>query len=196
MAIWDYYATFLTMAGVKNPTGDSNPLSPAPPDSVNLWPYWSGVESISPRQNKAIVLDHLMYSRNTTACYYDGHVQSMPCNGSGSLRFGDYKIIVGEIGFNGMFGHFSPNASFNKASIGVTGCSLENPCLFNVTKDMEENHDLSSSRQDDVKMMLEKFHAIDAQWHPPSEAPPDEIDEYCKVALENGGFAAPWRSGE
>ena len=198
VAIWDYYATFLSLAGVPDPTGDPNPLSPAPPDSFDLWPYWTGRERASPRQQEDLVLDHLMYSRNFSACVYGSTVQSLPCSGSGALRHGDLKLLVGEIGYADWYGHFSPNVSWDPKSTKKYACSVESPCLFNVSAaaDMAETDDLSASRPADLARLLERFHAHDADWHPPSHAPADEVEAYCKVALQNGGFATPWRSAE
>eukprot|EP01063_Lacrimia_lanifica_P015903 TRINITY_DN22557_c0_g1_i1.p1 TRINITY_DN22557_c0_g1~~TRINITY_DN22557_c0_g1_i1.p1 ORF type:complete len:579 (+),score=146.98 TRINITY_DN22557_c0_g1_i1:55-1791(+) len=190
-AVWDYYATFLTLAGVANPTGDDNPLSPASPDSYDMWPYWSGAAATSPRTD--ILLDHLMYNRTTSACYYDGRVQSMPCSGSGALISGNMKLIVGEIGQAEWFGQFSPNASYCPSAMKLTQCSAAHPCLFNVAVDGQESNDISGEHPDTVAALLQKYHAYDTHWHPPSDAPADEVDLYCKVALQNGGFAGPWR---
>ena len=191
--IWDYYGTFLSLAGVSNPTGDDNPKSPAAPDTFNQWPYWSGQVSESPREE--VLLDHLMYSQDFTACLYGGMVQSMPCNGSGSLISGDYKLVVGEIGYAEWYGQFTPNQSFTPAMHNISQCSAEKPCLFNLTADKVESNDLSQQRPGDVEEMLQRYHSFDSHWHPPSDPPADDIEKYCEVALQNGGFAAPWRDG-
>ena len=76
-----------------------------------------------------------------------------------------------------------------------TACSASRPCLYNVTADPNETNDLSSTRPDDLSRMLARYHAHDQDWHPPSDPPADEQDLYCKVALQNGGFATPWHPG-
>ena len=57
VAVWDYYATFLAMAGVA--AADPSPSAPAPIDSVDQSQYWAGEVATAPRSS--IVLDHLLF---------------------------------------------------------------------------------------------------------------------------------------
>tara|TARA_A100001015_G_scaffold318595_3_gene438941 strand:+ start:1491 stop:1865 length:375 start_codon:yes stop_codon:yes gene_type:complete len=120
----------------------------------------------------------------------------MPCNESGSLIQGDLKLLVGEIGFADWYGHFTPNSSWTQNMSHITQCSVNKPCLFNITADKEEAYDLSAQQPATVAQLLQAFHSYDSHWHPPSDPPPDDVDAFCKVALSNGGFAVPWRDGD
>jgi len=187
IAIWDYFATFLHLAAVD--PAEPNQQSPAPVDSHNMWPYLSGVAVSSPRTE--IVFDHLMFDQVFTgACMAEHNVtQIMPCSGTGSLRVGDYKLMVGTFGFAGHYGHFSPNSSWNPESQYLTLCSVARPCLFNVKEDVAEHHDLSEEHPEIVERLLKRFHAYSTEYHPGSEEPKLRQQEYCHAALHNGGFA-------
>eukprot|EP00927_Polykrikos_kofoidii_P009055 TRINITY_DN13758_c0_g1_i1.p1 TRINITY_DN13758_c0_g1~~TRINITY_DN13758_c0_g1_i1.p1 ORF type:complete len:589 (+),score=74.99 TRINITY_DN13758_c0_g1_i1:120-1886(+) len=190
VTIWDYFATICALAGV-DPT-EPQKSSPTPVDSFDMWPYFSGGLTNSPRHE--IIHEHLMFSRNCTACFYKGYIQAAPCMGAGVLRVGDYKLFVGAHGLATHFGHFSPNASFSVDLLWIHMCSIEKPCLFNITDDMGESNDLSGERPEVVADMLARFHAYDAEWHPDSIPTPSEDAEQCEAALNNGGFRTPWRS--
>jgi len=192
VTIWDYFATFCMLAGVDPKEPQQH--SPAGLDSYDVWPYLSGAVDRSPRNE--VVHDHMMFTVNTSACIYAGYIQAAPCMGAGALRVGDYKILVGTHGHATHFGHFSPNASFVKNMTGILMCSMEKPCLFNITEDPGESDDLSEERPEDLAMMLERYHAYDTEYHPGSIAPPSETEMQCEAALNNGGFLTPWRSDE
>merc|ERR1712232_129180 len=190
VAVWDYFATFCGLAGI-DPT---EPLkdTPSPVDSFDLWPYLSGDSYTSPRNE--LVYDHLMFSVNTTACYYAGHVQVGPCHGAGAIRVGDYKMLIGNHGYASHYGQFSPNETWAPQMVGIRACSMDQPCLFNVSGDMAEEHDLAGERPEVVKHLLVRYHAYDKEYHPPSHSPKYEKDQFCEAALNNGGFIKAWRS--
>lgn len=190
VGIWDFYSTFLALAGL--PRDDPNPHAPAAVDGVDVSGYIFGASKASPRTE--LVYDHLMYTRNTSACIYNGLVQVAPCMGGGAIRVGEHKLLVGEHGWAQHFGHFSPNASWDKSMEKATLCSMERPCLFDVEKDMEEQNDLSDQLPDVVASMLKRFHAYDSEYHPPTDAPPVDTQGLCDAALNNGGFLTPWVS--
>jgi arylsulfatase I/J len=190
VAIWDYFATFLHLAHV-DPT-EPNKESPTPVDSYNMWPYFSGTACSSPRTE--IVFDHLMFDQAEIGACIDQKkteniTQIMPCSGTGSLRVGDYKLMVGTFGYAGHYGHFSPNASWNPNMMHLSLCSIARPCLFNVTADMAEHNDLAEEHPAVVERLLKQFHAYDDEYHPPSQGPDPRDEEYCNAALHNGGFA-------
>eukprot|EP00927_Polykrikos_kofoidii_P009056 TRINITY_DN13758_c0_g2_i1.p1 TRINITY_DN13758_c0_g2~~TRINITY_DN13758_c0_g2_i1.p1 ORF type:complete len:591 (+),score=85.03 TRINITY_DN13758_c0_g2_i1:57-1829(+) len=192
VTIWDYFATICALAGV-HPT-EPQTDSPTPVDSFNVWPYLSGAIKKSPRNE--IIHEHLMFSINCSACFFNGYIQASPCMGAGVLRVGDYKLLVGVHGKASNFGHFSPNASFSKDMFGIYMCSTEKPCLFNITDDMGESNDLSTERPEVVAEMLKRYHEYDTEWHPDSIPTPSEEAQECEAALHNGGFRTPWRSDE
>jgi len=190
VAFWDWYATFLGLASLS--AADPNPESPSPVDSLDLWPYISGTAPVSPRTE--VVFDHLNFSWNATgACLPAGVIQVVPCSGTGAIRVGDYKLLIGTIGKAGHYGQFSPNTSWSDDLQSVTMCSFEKPCLFDVANDLGESDDLAASRPEVVEQLRARFHAYDGEYHPQDSGPPDETDEFCEAALRNGGFAQPWK---
>ena len=78
--------------------------------------------------------------------------------------------------------------------MNATLCSVGRPCLFDVEQDMEEQHDLADQMPDVVAALLKRFHAYDAAYHPPTDAPAVDTAGLCDAALNNGGFATPWVS--
>mmetsp|Transcript_30384 Transcript_30384/g.66561 ORF Transcript_30384/g.66561 Transcript_30384/m.66561 type:complete len:596 (+) Transcript_30384:74-1861(+) len=191
VAFWDFFTTFCVLAGAD--PKEANPKSPTPVDGVDVWPYLSGQRPDSPRTE--IVFDHLAFDRVATGACFPGDeiVQVAPCHGTGALRVGDYKLMVGVWGKAGHYGHFSPNETWSTDLEKLTLCSVETPCLFNVKDDMAEEHDLASSMPDKVAELMERFHAYDDEYHPPSAMPDDDAVNFCNVMLNNGGFSMPWQ---
>jgi len=178
VTVWDMFATFAGLAGID--PKEPNPKSPTPVDSFDMWPYLTGAADASPRME--MVLDHLQFSVNTTACIYGGNVQVMPCNGGGAIRVGDLKLLVGEHGYAHQFGHFTPNASFNSKSLHYTQCTVAKPCLFNVSDPANgESTHLEDSRPADVARLKKRYDSYDTAYHPGSFPPPTEEAEYCEV---------------
>lgn len=124
MAIWDLFSTIITLAGID--PADPNANAPMPVDGIDMWPYLSGAVDVSPRTE--IVFDHLIFHRppgSALPCNYEGVTLVSPCNGTGAIRVGDWKLYIGTHGMAGHYGHFSPNASFTHDLMGLTMCSLE-----------------------------------------------------------------------
>ena len=110
---------------------------------------------------------------------------------TGAIRIGDLKLIVGPEKQASWYGVFSPNST-KKPDVSFTACSLSAPCLYDVRNDPSEHVDLASARPDDVKRMLERFHALAKEYHPPKKNPPQENEAYCKAMHDNGDFVRPW----
>jgi hypothetical protein len=60
-------------------------------------PYFTGGVPTSPRTE--YVYDNLNFTRDFSACVYDGTVQVVPCLGGGAIRVGDWKLMVGTFGY-------------------------------------------------------------------------------------------------
>lgn len=191
VAVYDWFATFASLAGID--PKEPQPASPTPVDSINLWPYFSGEVADSPRIE--LVYDHLMFVGEHTGCTYNGLVQVGPCNGGGAIRMGDLKLMVGTFGYAGLYGHFSPNASWNRNMTHMFLCTVDEPCLFNVSTPNGESHDLAAEMPEMVASMKARFLTYNSSYHPPSQPPAQEVDAYCEAALLNGGYSSPWRSG-
>merc|ERR1712176_1605452 len=160
MHITDWYATFCYLAGGINPN-DENPNTPSQIDSINMWPYLSGMVDESPRN--IIIHDHLMYT-NTT---------------QGSIRNGKYKLVMMNESEAGWYGQFSPNESWHNSMADIYACSVDKPCLFDIVDDVTEHKDLSDELPDVVEEMVALFNSFNDEYHPPKKAPPDDKSGYC-----------------
>ena len=172
--IADFYSTFCHLAGGIDPT-DTNPDAPSPIDSLNMWPYLSGAVQESPRN--LTVFDHLMFS---------GVAQ-------GAIRSGRYKLVMMNESEAGWYGQFSPNETWNKAMADIYACSVDAPCLFDIVSDPTEHVDLAKVLPNVTSEMIDLFHSLDDEYHPPKQAPPDDKDGYCEALYSADGFVVPWR---
>lgn len=74
-------------------------------------------------------------------------------------------------------------------------CNIGTPCLFNAGSghDEAEQYDVSSSSPAVVKRLVLALKRYDAHYHPSSDPAPDETDQMCEMALENGGWVTPFK---
>ena len=169
----DIYATALALAGLPPADG-----AWAPVDGLNVWPYVSGAAPASPRA--LIVHEHNLF---------DGPPSH------GALRSGDLKLVIQAEPSADWYG-VSSAGNFCPPESGTqkfpTQCSIENPCMFNVTADPEERVDLAASRPADVAALTALFRSFDAEHHPPAAAPKRSNAACCNASAANGGFLAPW----
>lgn len=169
--IADFYKTFLALAGEPNAT-DQGGISPL--DSVDVSDYLLGETETSART--FMVHDHFGSGNSAT----------------GAIREGDLKLLVGKQAMATWFGDFSPNTSFVANSSATAACA-DRPCLFNISSDPTEHHDLADVLPAEAARMLKVFESLDSDFHPPSPKGSDE-DGYCSAAAKHRGFMVPWRS--
>ena len=162
------------------------------------WAYFTGHAVHSARNE--YVYEHLRYNeskygQNISACGYHGTLQVVPCFGAGVIRVGDWKLVHGTMGIAGHYGHFSPNASWVDWMADIQMCNIDAPCLFNVGTghDEAEQYDVASSNPAIVKRLVLALKQYDTQYHPSSDPAPDETDQMCETALENGGWVTPFK---
>ena len=170
--ITDLYATFCRLAGV-DPT-ETNPLSPSPIDSIDMWSYINGTVSQSPRN--VIIHDHLMYSDVT----------------QGAIRYEQYKLVIMNESQASWYGQFSPNETWNSNMEDIYACGVETPCLFDIENDPTEHHDLSKIYPNITANLTKLFYSFDSEYHPPKNAPSEDVQGYCNAVYQNGGFIVPW----
>lgn len=182
----DLYATLLSMAGLDP---DSTP-GPAPHDGFNMYPYWSGQATASPRSR--IVHDHWLANESN----------SNPTNRSaGSIAQvidGQlYKLITVKAGEAYWYGWWSPNATcankkksdcFSNVSVS---CSPWQPCLYNLSQDPGEHHNIAETEPDILKQMQAIMDELDSTYHPPQPSA-ENVTAYCNAIQAHDGFMAPY----
>ena len=111
---------------------------------------------------------------------------------------GDLKLVTGvEITMSVFQGARFPNASTpwtNNSTLKVPSfaCSMPNKigCLFNVSADPTEHHDLALERPDDAKALLERLRAVSKTQFDPDRGTSQPAA--CAQVRANGGFFGPW----
>ena len=67
-------------------------------------------------------------------------------------------------------------------------------CLFNITADPTEHHDVAAERPEVVEELLQMFFKLNDEYHgSDSRSFGGDQDGYCAAAAKNGGFMVPWR---
>ena len=162
----DWWPTFAVLAGASPHDPPAQGVTGVPGvDGYDMWPYITGAVASSPRSE--VVLD------------------STP---SGGIISGDMKLILGTQRFGFWQGPIYPNSS---------GPALGTPvlcgkgCLFNVTADMSEYHDLATERPDEVARLTALFQArIATKYVPPQTA---KVAVACSEKVtELRGYLGPY----
>ena len=143
-----------------------------PIDSLNVWPLISGENSTSPRTN--------IHVDNNT------------------LIDGDYKFFNGTIIQYASWGSaFYPNAS-SDGSLAATELDCSNGCLFDITNDPTEHHNIMDSNMHIAQKMNEKLIELNKGYYQNDEVGislcPPNITESCQCwAAMNmwGGYWGP-----
>ncbi|KAK7097264.1 arylsulfatase J-like [Littorina saxatilis] len=189
MHVSDWYPTFVEGLAGWSLNGT------LPLDGHNQWGSITGTQP-SPRTELLHNID-ILTAKNGVGRYpgyFDTGVRA-------AIRVGDMKLITGQPG-NGSW-ISPPELSGNHTQSGLpkgqdkTGdrpipdgkLPIQNVWLFNITADPEERHDLSDTRQDIVKQLLQKLTGYNATAEPP-RYPPD--DPACDPR-KHGGVWGPWQ---
>ena len=148
---------------------------------------WGVIAHDAPSPRTEIVLDHCLenFSNAPTGC---NHFASNRSGGVGALIIGDLKLVAGPNG--GEWSSFT-NTTSTKSFRGV---ACDDYCVFNLTDDASEHRDLRSSRPDIARVLLARFAALEAEFHPPAFNPPAEDAAACAAAAAAGNFLVPWTS--
>eukprot|EP01065_Artemidia_motanka_P038521 TRINITY_DN47370_c0_g1_i1.p1 TRINITY_DN47370_c0_g1~~TRINITY_DN47370_c0_g1_i1.p1 ORF type:complete len:551 (+),score=139.19 TRINITY_DN47370_c0_g1_i1:50-1654(+) len=176
--ICDWYATLVTgIAGADS----SDTAGAAPSDSLNLWPWITGAAEESPRTE--VVHDHSHFPHPGVPCNYTW----------GALRMGRWKMFVTPNESHATwYGEFAPNVSAPAPDVPGMGCPIERPCLFDVDADPTEHDDVAKQNPDVVSNMLERWHSLENEYHPPTSPDPRDKVDYCAGVRSWRGFLGPW----
>eukprot|EP00448_Togula_jolla_P010115 CAMPEP_0170613910 /NCGR_PEP_ID=MMETSP0224-20130122/24521_1 /TAXON_ID=285029 /ORGANISM="Togula jolla, Strain CCCM 725" /LENGTH=530 /DNA_ID=CAMNT_0010939537 /DNA_START=24 /DNA_END=1613 /DNA_ORIENTATION=- len=163
----DWYATLAGIAGAKVDYG-----GPAPSDSINQWPYITGVYPWSLRSE--IVHEHRLSSNNSRV---------------GALRVGNWKLLVGTQYAARLYGDSLVDADPRKpAEFSACGNS---PCLFDVEADPTESTDLALAHPQVLQELLHRFEEIGKDYHVPLLTENWEYQGACDAWEKAGGFVVP-----
>jgi arylsulfatase B len=191
VSVADWWATFAGLAGLA-PTAPA--AGPAAPQSIDQWPYLSGVATAPPRTE--LVHDHHMF---TNASALNGTCAgqkpfSLPgYSALGALRQGDWKLLVGVEFQASWYGKFTPNITGKvPADYEQVEACRDAPCLFNVRLDPTEHSDVAGANPDRVAQMVARFKELEAAYHPPLFPPAPQEDRFCAAVSQHGGFVAPF----
>eukprot|EP00947_MAST-08B_sp_MAST-8B-sp1_P001451 g1451.t1 len=197
-ALWDLYATLGEAAGLsaEEATADAVAEAAGLPgvDSISHWGYWTGAERSPPRTELAIGAalgnDHGA-GNGYLPTTVEGIISSDVTAGTQwKLLLSDERIAEA-IWTGPLFPNSTSKASDWDASVD---CSAPGGgCLFNLTADPEERHDLSERFPGVVANLSARIAEINATVFSPHRGAPDEAA--CGVALsQNGGFWGPFAS--
>jgi hypothetical protein len=120
------------------------------------------------------------------------------------------KIIVGNPGKDGWSAQY-PGSSFKEEpppTDSEASCTNDHPCLFNVTDDIREEHNLASTMPVLTETLVQRYKQLakimdvangyddrlesltwDGSYHVPSVT----NSEACDAMRESGGFFMPWK---
>ena len=174
--IADWYPTFCKLAGVD--PSDSGP-GKLPVDGLDVWGIISGGNETT--KHEEIVLA------------YNFSLHNYP---TGAIIVGDYKLIVERQSFGCDSLMFSP-LDYPCAN-GTEGPDCDPYCLYNIIEDPGEKRDLSKTKPDILKMMVDRYnnHAkepqdmLDQGFHSGRGLP--VFPQACQYMREHGDYWQPW----
>ena len=176
--IADWYPTFCKMAGVD--PSDSGP-GKFPVDGFDIWPIISGENATT--QHEEIVLGY----------NYSYYAHSTP---TGAIIVGEYKLI------SGTQDHGCDNLMFTSLDYpctqGKKGNDCDPYCLYNIIEDPGEKQDLSKTKPEVFKMMVDRYNAhakepqdrLDQGYHRSQDVP--TFKDACEYMAQHGGYWRPW----
>ena len=110
----------------------------------------------------------------------------------GAIRYGDYKLIIKNESFASWYGEFSPNETWNNDMQYIYDCSVNQPCLFNIVNDPTEHNNIANIYPNITKNLTKLFYSFNNEYHPPKNAPQQDLTGYCNAIYQNYGFCVPW----
>ena len=109
---------------------------------------------------------------------------------------GEYKLIVGDQGEHCDALMHSPLDY--PCSNGSVSTNCEPYCLYNIVQDPQERQELSKTKPDILKMMVDRYNShakepqdrLDQGYHNFNHLP--AFDGACQYMAERGGYWIPW----
>ena len=174
--IADWYPTFCKMAGV-DPSDSGKGKFPV--DGLDVWQIISGENATT--QHEEIVL---------------GYNFSYNANPTGAIIVGEYKLIVGEQ--TNSCDSLMHSPIDYPCTDGPKGNNCEPYCLYNIVEDPQERQDLSKTKPDILKTMLDRYNShakepwnmIDQGYHSRKSLP--NFSGACDYFKGKGDYWQPW----
>ena len=161
----DWYGTFCALAGIDSTDERAAKANLPPVDSLNMWPFISGLDSKSPRTD-------------------------IPANIE-TLISDDYKIILGDVEQAGWTGPQYPNLTNPAGGIKAVEHCGDTGCLYNIKNDPEERVNLASKMPDMLKTMRSKLAQYQKGYFNPERG--KAWPHSCEVAKDHyGGYWGPF----
>ncbi len=168
----DFYPTLATLAGIgRDQLTDTGPF---PVDGADLWPFLK-------MQRTGNVHDELLIS----GC----RPGSASCNGA--MFLGELKLIVGKQQPSGWYG--IPEGEQSTYTQEANDDCSSAPCVFNMSNDPFERHNLAATDPIRFQPLLSRFHELSDETVPQDQGA-DRCDTaaICAEVDRNAGFFGPW----
>ena len=174
--IADWYPTFCKMAELDPSDSGTGKF---PVDGLDVWQIISGENATT--QHGEIVL---------------GYNFTLNANPTGAIIVGEYKLIVGQQGRGCDRLMHSPLDY--PCTNGPEGNDCDPHCLYNIIEDPGERQDLSKTKPDILKMMLDRYNShakepqdrLDQGYHNMNDLP--TFPQACEYMQRHGGYWQPW----
>lgn len=198
---WDFFATSCFLAGVDPADSMAAAAGLPPVDSINLWPYLTGINTTRPRTEvqvgNAYVGDHVVGVSTPAQTVISAIVsdQRDAAGATGTI----WKYMVGRVAGNFWMGPQFPNASSTKdvpsnefVDCGFGGDDPNGPgCLYDLLADPAEYYNLATKRPDIAAQLLSTLQAANTTVFSPNRG--SIAPNACAMAQGTyGGFWGPF----
>ena len=179
--IADWYPTFCKMARV-DPSDSGEGKFPV--DGFDVWQIISGENATT--QHEEIVLGY-----NFT---YENH------NATGAIIVGEYKLIVGQQKYPPICDSLMFSPLNYPCTNGTEGSDCDPHCLYNIIEDPGERKDLSKTKPDILRMMLNRYNShgkefqdkLDQSYRDWTHLSMADFPKVCEYMQQHGGYWQPW----
>lgn len=106
-----------------------------------------------------------------------------------------WKYLVGPAQQASWYGRFSPNGTKVPPYSQYVDCAPPKHCLYELTSDESEHVNVAEQNPAVLAKLQARFKAIEQEYHPPKNNPPNDKEGYCLALARTRGYVAPdWRS--
>jgi hypothetical protein len=187
VAVEDWWATLLGLAGVDASDAPAAAAGLPPPDSIDQWPFLSGQTSVPPRAEVWKAWANGDGPREGAAV-----MQGITNTSTG------WHLLIDDVEVNCWAGPHSPNASASCGGGGALACGRPDApvrgkrgCLFNVLADPGQHDDVADAHPEIVAALYARLQAVNSTAYSPDRGSFDR--KACAAYADTwGGFYGPW----